>query len=348
MAKSKVFLRSVKDQSLQRALDELFDKIGWESIIQTDASVVIKTNHGAYHKKAVECSNTSNELVKSVCEIIKERTNKITVVESDGPRHKAEDVWKATGLDRLCQQIGVNLVNLSKEETKSIIDHPIFKQPQNGLPSLVLDADVFIDMPKIKTHALTQFTGSVKNLWGCVPRFDRVLLHHYLDELISDLVGLLKPQIGIMDGIMCMEGCGPTNGKARNLDVILVSKDVVALDCVSSRLIGIDPYEVKHLILANQKGFGNIDAKEIVIDGHFERFKTQFEPAILDWPNRITNYMTRYPWFVKYILFNDSFFYIAKKTVNVLRKTGLAGRTLIVNKRRTAVEEQQKTVREQL
>jgi len=340
MAKSKVFLRSVKDRVLREVLLETFDGLQWQSIIRPGAEVVIKTNHGDPSVRTPDCSNTSKELVQAVCEIIKEQTDCITIVESDGPRHKAEEVWRITGLDQTCRDMGIKLVNLSKEQTRHIADHPIFKQPENGLPSAILDADVFVDMPKIKTHALTGFTGSVKNLWGCVPRHDRVLLHRYLNDLLSDLVGLLKPQIGIMDGIVCMEGRGPTNGKARNLDVILASTDVVALDAVSTRLVGIDPYGVEHLVLAEQKNFGNIGSEQILIDGDFDKLKVGFEPAILDWPNRATNYMTRYKWFFKYVLSNDSLFYVAKKVVNVLRRIGAAGGRNVAqnNVRHTNVE----------
>lgn len=325
MAKSKVFLRSVKNVNLHDVLSEVLGKMEWNSMIHPGASVVIKTNHGDPNMRAVDCSNTSLDLIKAVCEIIKGQTDNVTIVESNGPRHEPEMVWEITGLDDLCKRMDVRLVNLSKEQTRPIAGHFVFEKQINGLSPLILDADVFVDMPKIKTHALTGFTGSVKNLWGCVPRYDRVLLHRYLNDLLSDLVGLLKPQIGIMDGIVCMEGRGPTNGKARNLDVILASTDVVALDAVSTRLVGIDPYGVKHLVLANQKNFGNIDSEQILIDGDFDKLKVEFEPAILDWPNRATNYMTRYKWFFKYILSNDSLFYVAKRVVNVLRKIGAAG-----------------------
>jgi uncharacterized protein (DUF362 family) len=152
-----------------------------------------------------------------------------------------------------------------------------------------------------------------------------VQLHRYLDELLSDLPSLFSPRISIMDGIVCMEGRGPTNGTARRMDVVLASRDIVALDCVSARLAGLDPDQVRHLVLAGEKGFGNTDAGAIEIDGDFDGLKVEFVPAVLDWPNRVNDYMTRYPWFVKHILLNDALFAVAKKVIGVLRKVRLAG-----------------------
>ena len=56
-----------------------------------------------------------------------------------------------------------------------------------GLARTWLEADAFITLPVLKTHATTVFTGAIKNQWGCVPRYDRILLHKYLHELVGDL-----------------------------------------------------------------------------------------------------------------------------------------------------------------
>src|SRR5438105_8856215 len=98
------------------------------------------------------------------------------------------------------------------------------------MPSVLLEADVFITLPVLKTHSLTYFTGALKNQWGCVPHYNRILLHKWLDPLLVSLQSLLRPELAIMDGIVGMEGRGPVNGKPRRLDLALASRDAVALD----------------------------------------------------------------------------------------------------------------------
>jgi uncharacterized protein (DUF362 family) len=261
-------------------------------------------------------------LVESVCKVLQKRTSNITFCESDGARYSADSAFRNTGLDRVADRLGVRWVNLSRSESVSV-GHSIFDAYQTGLPKDLLEADLLINMPVIKTHALTVFTGSIKNLWGCVPRYDRIWLHKYLDELMSDLVGILKPRINIMDGIVCVEGRGPTNGIPRRLDLVLASRDPVALDVTSMRLVGLDPSTSRHIVLASEKGFGTIEEDRIVVDGDFEGERVQFIPPVLDFAVASMNYMTRYRWFVKYILFNESIFRSMKILVNFLRKVKL-------------------------
>jgi uncharacterized protein (DUF362 family) len=238
----------------------------------------------------------------------------------------AESAYESTGVDRIVKGLGLNWVNFSNRESISI-GHPIFDAYQTGLPKELLEADVIINMPVVKTHALTVFTGSIKNLWGCVPRYDRIWMHKYLDELLSDLVGIFKPAINIMDGIVCAEGRGPTNGIPRRMDVVLASRDPVALDATSMRLVGLDPLTSRHILLTHEKGFGNIDESSIDVDGDFDGLKVEFIPPVLDFAVSSMNFMTRYRWFVEHILFNDAIFRHTRRLVIMLRRIGLLNDT---------------------
>jgi len=175
----------------------------------------------------------------------------------------------------------------------------------------------------LKTHALTYFTGSIKNQWGCVPQYDRILLHQYLDPMLAELHAIFKPKLSIMDAIIAMEGRGPANGKPRRMDLLLASRDSVALDATAMRLAGLDPLRCCHLMMTAEKGLGQWQEKSIRIDGEFAKFATEFEPAILDKAIGAMDYMTRYRWFVKYMLEKDLVFYPIRGVVQVLRKVGL-------------------------
>lgn len=316
--KAEVVVRSVKGRRLDEAVSELLERLDWTSVIKEGSSVVIKLNLCEFDPKKVASANTSPELVRSLCSALKKRTSDITLVEAHSYRAPAELAFESTGIYRVAEEVGVNIVNLSKAKCIDIC-HPLL----GTMPEILFKADVFITMPVLKTHALTYFTGALKNQWGCVPRYDRISLHHSLDQLLVDLNHLLKPKLSIMDGILCMEGRGPTNGKPRRLDIIIGSKDPVALDATAMRLTGLDPNKCRHVVMAYNERHGLFREDEIELDMDVKRNWDDFEPARLDWAVDWMNRLTRYEWFRKYILGVDAIFYPVKKVVGILRRLGI-------------------------
>lgn len=321
MPRSTVVIRSTKNANLDGVVEDILKACGWESIVLPNFKVVIKLNLNSPYREHIERgANTSLGLIAAVCRVLQQRTSSIVVGDSDGTRFSADDVASAIGLDRLTSDLGVKLVNFSRQPTRPV-DHPLLDGFE--LPEMILEADVLITLPVLKTHALTVFTGAVKNQWGCIPRYDRILLHKHLDLLLADINQILHPRLAIMDAITAMDGRGPCNGNPRRLDLLIGSKDVVGLDATAMRLVGLDPYCARHIVLAHQIGLGEIDDGKIEIDGEFDKHKTQFKGAHLDWAVWAMNYMTRFTWFVRHILLNDRIYWPTRKLVNTLRKAGL-------------------------
>ena len=90
-------------------------------------------------------------------------------------------------------------------------------------------------------------------------------------------------------------------------------------------LVGLDPYEAKHICLAHEQGLGTMDVNEITIDGKFAAHRTQFAPAPREWPTVFMNYMSRYPWFLNKFILNDHIFGPTRKLVQILRRLDLTG-----------------------
>jgi uncharacterized protein (DUF362 family) len=316
---SAVILRGVTDQTLASVVRECMEFCDWESLVAPGATVVVKPNLCTAVADKWEMSNTDPRIAAAVCELLLTRAAKVYVVESDGLRQTAWEAFEVSGYRRL-EALGAILVNLSEAELVGV------EVPPAGrvlLPRLMLTSDVFITLPVLKTHALTCFTGAIKNQWGCVPQYDRILLHQYLNPMLAQLHAVFKPQIAIMDGVIAMEGRGPANGKPRRLDLLLASRDSVALDATAMRLVGLDPRQCRHLLLTAGKGLGHWEQESIPVDGDWNRHATRFEPAILDKAIAAMDYMSRYHWFVKYMLEKNFVFYPVRALVQVLRKTGL-------------------------
>src|SRR5262249_33744339 len=174
------------------------------------------------------------------------------------------------------------------------------------------------------THATTVFTGALKNQWGCVPRYDRILLHKYLHELIGDINKLRPVTLALMDGLVGMQGRGPINGYPIDLNVLLASRDPVALDATGMRLIGLDPLTCRHALYAQRIGLGAVEAAAVAVDGPFAELQRAVEPGVEDWAIKIMNQVSRSQFLTRHLLLNDGIFYPVRRLVTTMR--GLLGR----------------------
>lgn len=314
--KSQVFLRRADRTDPLPVVRELLDACRWEGLVGTGAAVVIKPNLCTERPEQIHTANTSLAVLRAVCQVVRERSSRITIVESDGARYAAEAAFENNGVYSLAKELDLKVVNLSKDE---LVEMPDPRLRGFGMARTWLEADVFVTLPVLKTHATTVFTGSLKNQWGCIPRYDRILLHKYLHELIAEINKTRPVTLALMDGLVGMQGRGPINGYPINLNVLLASCDPVALDATAMRLIGLQPIEAKHLACAERLGLGRLSAESIEVSGPFENLMTEVEPALEDWAIRVMNLVARSQFLTRHCLLNDRAFYPARAIVNIVR-----------------------------
>jgi len=115
---------------------------------------------------------------------------------------------------------------------------------------VVLERDVIISLPKLKTHEMMYFTGAMKNLFGTIPGLNKSRFHFNFPEkedfasMIVDLNGALKADYAVMDAIVAMEGPGPGSGYPKHLGFIAASPNLLALDVACASIIGYNPQEI--------------------------------------------------------------------------------------------------------
>lgn len=142
-----------------------------------------------------------------------------------------------------------------------------------GVSQAIMDADIFISLPKFKTHGLTVMTGAIKNSYGILPGAQKARLHQIagtperFHEVIVDVFRLRVPDLFIMDAVVGMEGNGPASPELREIGLILAADNAVALDAVVARMMGVDPGRLRFLQKAKALGLGDFDAQMIQIDG---------------------------------------------------------------------------------
>jgi len=327
---SRVIVRSLEESSVIETVRYAFDKFGGERLVPRDAKVVVKVNLSTPFGENAYASNTSPELLDAVCTVLKGRTDHIRVGESNGMRYNTEDAFEVSGYLPILEKHGIEPINFTKDEWIET-GEPLIKGW--GLSKTSLEADVFITLPVLKTHATTVFTGALKNQFGCYPQHNRILLHPHLDDVIVLINRLLKPRLCIMDAIMAMEGRGPINGEPRKLDLLLASADPVALDATAMRLVGLDPYTSKHIVKASAGGLGAIDEADIEVDGDFARHSCVFKPAEKDLPIKALAVISRSRFLTEKLILNPESFYPLRSAAMkfrvvrdfVLRRKSVAG-----------------------
>ncbi len=134
------------------------------------------------------------------------------------------------------------------------------------------EADVVVSLPKLKTHALLQYTGALKNLFGLVVGFEKAAFHFRFPKkadfsrMMTDLALCADADYALMDAVVGMEGPGPGNGYPKQIGLVIASANLLALDSVAARIIGYDPWKLGYLSLARSSGrwLGPSDEAEVV------------------------------------------------------------------------------------
>jgi len=184
--------------------------------------------------------------------------------------HRPLTAARKAELSNFAEAKNILLADLANGETIAYPDGNLIKQ--FTIAKGVLAADGIINLPKMKTHALTRLTGAVKNMFGCIPGVLKAEFHarlqneDLLSQMLLDLNCLLPPRLNVMDGVIAMEGNGPRNGTGREVHVLLLSTDPVALDTTAARIMNLDPMLVPTLKWAKELGIGQVDDVEILGD----------------------------------------------------------------------------------
>lgn len=160
---------------------------------------------------------------------------------------------------------GIPVIDLKQKEnarcTVEIEDGEVFKKINTW--ELVRDADAIITVPVMKTHDQTEVTLGMKNLKGLLVDTQKKDFHKKgLIEGVVDWNLHLKPCLEIIDGTYGQQGLGPIFGETKKMDLIVGSKDLVACEAVTSKIMGYEPKEVMITNAAYKRGFGGDGSRE--------------------------------------------------------------------------------------
>ncbi|MFP3951195.1 MAG: DUF362 domain-containing protein [Candidatus Bathyarchaeia archaeon] len=202
-------------------------------------------------------------VLKGVVNLVKEAGASITIVESDNISGTAYERIEGSGLSQMMREWDVPFLNLSQDDYE---EHEVAGNTIK-LPKTVLEADYFINVPKIKTCAHTLVTLSIKNLYGVFQRADKNKLHKHLDDILPYLAEHVPQDLIVVDGITCMQGNGPVIGTPKALGLVVAGKNTVSVDSVCTSLMGYNPLDVTHIARSADLGIGEADINRIDVVG---------------------------------------------------------------------------------
>ncbi len=137
-----------------------------------------------------------------------------------------------------------------------------------------LDADVLINLPKAKAHCQMVMTCATKNLFGCIPGRKKALMHclvknsrYLFGRMLIDNARSLYAALHLVDGIVAMEGMGPTRGTPHPWGWVVAGTDFCAVDRVIAEALGYQLDEIPHLVAAEHMKAGVVDLEKIELAG---------------------------------------------------------------------------------
>jgi uncharacterized protein (DUF362 family) len=193
------------------------------------------------------------------------------VLVGDEPAYglDAEEAFQAVGMTEIVKKMGGDVTYFDREERVDLtVKNPhVFRTI--SVPRSVVECDLLVNVPKMKTSFMTEATLGVKNLLGCIKFEQRKLFHREIDlsYVLADIANTLRPGLTVIDGIVAMEGWGPHAGPAVDLGVIVGGSDVVAVDAISSYIMGLDPRAAPTTQVTERDGLGTASMADIVVLG---------------------------------------------------------------------------------
>ena len=266
----KPILVAVRDGDRVAMLDQALAELGGiQAFVKPGQTVVIKPNIG-WNATPERAANTHPSLVGHLTALCLSAGAK-SVSVFDNTCDQWQETYENSGIGKAAKDAGAIVVNGKDESLYREVAIPNGTKLKSAkVHSLVLDSDVFINVPVLKHHHATQMTACMKNLMGIV--WDRGAWHRGdLHQCIADVLTLRKPSLNIVDAYHPMVRNGPrgkTVDDVVEMRTLLASTDIVAIDAAAAKLLGHQPSEITHIKIAHEMKLGRMDLENVDIRRH--------------------------------------------------------------------------------
>ncbi len=262
-------------KSLEAAIERVFNEAEWLSEESLSGKKVLIKPNMLTDRRPEQAVTTHPEFLRQVIRNLKKRGAKISVGDSPASAANLKEVWKTTGIEAVCRDEDVALLSFEQAGT-AVVNKDGY---EISIAKPALEADLILNLPKVKSHSLTVLTAAVKNLYGVIPGYTKTVLHRNHPKttdfgiLVKTIHNCLPPVWSIADGVVGMEGQGPANGTPVKLGFIAAAQNPFAMDIAICVALGIAPEKVPYLTAAG------IENNQPAVKGDSIRIKNLAIPA---------------------------------------------------------------------
>ncbi|WP_287154229.1 DUF362 domain-containing protein [Candidatus Solincola tengchongensis] len=286
----RVVVAAVKEGNIEEALQEVFRPFGGaEGVLGGRREAFIKVNAVDFKPYC----HTDPRAVRALAAILyRAGARRVYVMDNCTQGNFTRLVFRVSGLERAAREAGAVPLYLDEgrqvEVTLPTLGYRVHvsrwvkeRLMEGG------DENLYISLPKLKTHSMATVTLGVKNQFGLIMQSDRIRDHNWnLHRKFADIFMLVRPHFTVIEGLHALNhGHYAPEGLAgdcvEELGVFIGGEDTLAVDAVGADLLGIDPRQVEHLRLAAEEGLGCIDLEAIEVIGDRGPFRRRYTPELL-------------------------------------------------------------------
>jgi len=244
-----------------------------DSVLSRKKPILIKPNY-INSKHSSTGITTDSRVIEGIIKFLRERKIEEIIIGEGSGFGDTFQAFKVAGVDAVAKRWGVKLVDLNKDEFVEVSPLNPLSLKKVRVAKTALESTI-ISVPKLKPHRIATVTLSLKNMMGALA--SKGSMHKgKLSHNIADLASILRPSISVVDGIIASEG-HETSGNPVEMNLVIAGTDPVAVDAVGAAVMGIPSADVKHLVLAEEKGLGTCNLEEITVLGEpIENVKKKF------------------------------------------------------------------------
>jgi len=248
---------------------------GISNFVSPGERVLLKVNL-LMKRKPERVTTTHPSIVQALAELVIEAGGIPIIGDSPGGHHyfnktTLEAVYETCGMKEVAEKTGAEL-NYNTEIVDVVYEEGMVIKKVKTIAA-IFQVDKIINIPKIKTHMMTVYSGAVKNLFGIIPGRYKAEYHLRFEDtedfsnLLIDLCLFSKPVLTVMDAVIGMEGYGPTNGNPKKVGLIICGTNPFELDVVASNIIGLKPEQVPTIRMSTKRKLCSNDINNINIVG---------------------------------------------------------------------------------
>lgn len=261
---------------VKNAVRESLDLLGGISaFVKPNEKVLLKVNL-LLRRKPEKVTTTHPALARALAELVIEAGGFPVIGDSPGGYHfynrnTLESVYETCGMKEAAEKSGADLNYNTDAVDVPYPEGKIMKSVKTIKP--VLEVDKVINVPKIKTHAMTVYSGAVKNLFGIIPGSYKAEYHLRFEntddfaDVLIDICSFVKPILTVMDAVIGMEGYGPANGHPKPVGLVISGTNPYELDVVASKIIGLGSKQVPTIKKSVERGLCSGNTEDIEVLG---------------------------------------------------------------------------------